>query len=183
MTPTPHRAARPGLTTALLLFLTPPVTAGIDFDREVRPILAEYCYTCHGPDEAGRKARFRLDQDSAALGERSIIVRGHPGESELIERACADDPDIRMPPARTGKRLSPAQVDALRRWIDEGAAWSKHWSFVPPRRPLLPQVKAVDRVRNPIDRFVLARLEREGLSPSPEADRATLLRRVTLDLT
>ncbi|MDR3639619.1 MAG: PSD1 and planctomycete cytochrome C domain-containing protein [Isosphaeraceae bacterium] len=172
-----------------VLLLNSPARAGeappspVEFDRQVRPILAEYCYTCHGPDEAQRKAKLRLDQESGVLAERSIVVPRHADESELIERIGSDDPELRMPPPKTGKRLSTAQAQSLRRWIDEGATWSKHWSFVPPLRPPVPRVSAAERVRNPIDRFVLARLAREDLQPAPAADRATLIRRAMLDLT
>jgi hypothetical protein len=162
---------------------TPPV----DFNQEVRPILSENCYKCHGPDEAARKARLRFDVRTEALkpakSDRVAIVPGAPGKSEMMARITAADADDRMPPRSTGKKLSDAQIETLRRWIAQGAPYAKHWAYVKPVRPELPKVKHQDWPRNPIDRFILARLEREGLSPSPQADRLTLIRRVSLDLT
>jgi hypothetical protein len=155
----------------------------IDFEREVRPILAENCFACHGPDDQQRKAKLRLDVKQAALGHGSVIVPGRADESEILERVTADDAEVRMPPARTGRRLTTDQIDVLRRWINAGAPWPEHWAFVPPRWPPLPAVKDGAWVRNPIDRFILARLEKEGLRPAPEADQATLIRRLSLDLT
>jgi len=159
----------------------------IDFNREVRPILSENCYKCHGPDEAARKARLRFDIRAEALkpakSDRTAIVPGSPEKSELIARITASDPDDRMPPQSTGKRLSTAQVETLRRWIAQGATYAPHWAYVKPGRPRLPEVKAKQWPRNPVDRFVLARLEREKLKPSVRADRLTLIRRVSLDLT
>jgi hypothetical protein len=158
-------------------------TPAVNFDREIRPILADNCFTCHGPDDKQRKAKLRLDLRENALGHGSVIVPGQSAQSELLARITADEPTQRMPPPKTGKRLTVRQIELLRRWIDEGAKWSDHWSFVPPRRPPLPPVRDAVWVRNPIDYFVLARLEKEGLAPSPEADRTTLIRRATLDLT
>jgi len=158
----------------------------VRYNRDIRPILAENCYQCHGPDQNQRKAELRLDQEEGAradLGGRRAIVPGRPEESELIRRVTAADPDERMPPASTGKALSARQVELLRQWIAAGARWEAHWSFVPPQRPEPPQVGDPSWVRNPIDAFILARLEQEGLRPSPEADRATLIRRLSLDLT
>jgi hypothetical protein len=163
-----------------------PSRTSIDFDRQVRPILADNCFACHGPDAGQRKARLRLDTPEGALGPRPdgpVILPAKADQSPLIQRITSDDPQERMPPRRTGKRLTAQQIDALRRWIDEGAKWSVHWAFRTPRRPPLPEVKDPRWVLNPIDRFILARLEKEGLSPSPPADRATLLRRLSLDLT
>jgi hypothetical protein len=157
--------------------------AAIDFDRQIRPILSDNCFACHGPDKARRKADLRLDVRESALKKGTVIVPGKAAESELIERVTSDEPDFRMPPPRTGKRLTAAQVDLLRRWIDEGARWSRHWAFVPPRRPAVPPVRQAGWARNAIDRFIADRLGREGLGPSPEADRTTLIRRLTLDLT
>ena len=159
----------------------------VDFHREIRPLLSENCYACHGPDDKARKAKLRLDQREVALhplpsGDR-VIVPGQPNQSQLIARITAKDPEDIMPPPRTGKTLSAAQKQLFRRWIAEGASWPQHWSFVKPERPALPPVKNRGWVRNPIDDFVLARLEKSGLPPSPEADKPTLVRRVTLDLT
>jgi mono/diheme cytochrome c family protein len=177
------------LLAALVLAWTAvpaPGSTPVDFDREVRPILADNCFACHGPDAGQRKAKLRLDTPEGALGPRPggpVIVPGQPDNSQLIQHITSDDPETRMPPPKTGKRLSAAQVEILRRWINEGAKWSIHWSFRTPQRPLLTNVRDSSWVRNPIDRFILARLEKEGLPPSPEADRVTLLRRLTLDLT
>src|SRR5262245_14707797 len=159
----------------------------IEFNRDIRPILSDNCYPCHGPDRAKRITALRFDQEEAALadlgGGRHAIVRGDPAASEMIRRITASDPAERMPPARAERTLSPQQIERLRAWIAAGARWQQHWSFIPPRRPELPRVARREWVRNPIDAFVLERLEREGLTPAPEADRAALIRRVTLDLT
>jgi len=161
-------------------------SAAIDFRRDIRPILSEKCFSCHGPDKAAREADLRLDVQAAAFAERNghrAIVPGHPEQSELIRRVTTADADERMPPAdSTKKRLTLRQIAMLRRWIKQGARWEKHWAFVAPRRPAIPPVKNRTWVRNPIDAFVLARMERQKLAPSPTADRVTLLRRLSLDL-
>jgi hypothetical protein len=161
--------------------------SGIEFNRDIRPILAGHCLNCHGPDAAQRQADLRLDDPASALGDRDgnrVIVPGQPEQSELLLRVATDDPTLRMPPADSDQEpLSAAPVELLRAWIKQGAPWSKHWSFVPPQRPSLPAVKDAMWPRNGIDQFILARLEQEGLRPSPEADPAVLLRRVTLALT
>src|SRR5262249_35188498 len=157
----------------------------VEFNRDIRPILSDHCFTCHGPDKARRKANLRLDTEAGAtadLGGYHPVVPHRPDQSELFLRVTARDGKERMPPAAAGPRLSPAQTDLLRRWIEQGAKWQKHWALIPPQRPTLPDVRQRSWPRNPIDVFVLARLEREKLRPSPEADRTTLLRRVTLDL-
>jgi len=158
----------------------------IDFSAQIRPILAENCFKCHGPDDAARKSKLRLDRPETAMqpaksGKRAIVP-GKPDESELISRITAADPDDRMPPADTKKTLSTAQKELLRNWIAAGAKYKEHWAFVAPRRPALPKVKQKDWPKNAIDYFVLARLEQEGLRPSPPADRYTLVRRLYLDL-
>jgi hypothetical protein len=157
----------------------------IDFSRDVLPILSNHCFQCHGPDARARKAKLRLDTPDGALRkEDPVIVPGSSAESELIRRVSSSEAGEVMPPARTNRKLTAAQIQTLRRWIDEGAKWGKHWAFVPPRLPKVPEVRGQkSEVRNPIDSFVAAKLKAEGLEPSPEADRATLLRRVTLDLT
>ncbi len=158
----------------------------VRFNRDIRPILSGVCFRCHGPDAARRKADLRLDTADGAFADldgRHAIVPGDPEASELLYRISADDDTERMPPPQAGEALKPGQVALIRRWIEQGAKWEPHWSLVPPERPEIPAVKNPSWARNPIDRFIQARLEREGLSPSPEADRATLLRRVTLDLT
>jgi hypothetical protein len=150
----------------------------------VLPILSNNCLLCHGPDANARKADLRLDvKESALRKDEPIIVPGKSDESELIRRLTTEDADEKMPPAKSGKALTPEQVATLTRWVDQGAKWGKHWAFETPRRPELPAVRRGDWARNGIDRFVLAGLEHEGLEPSKEADRATLIRRVSLALT
>src|SRR5690349_7211617 len=160
--------------------------AAVEFNRDIRPILSENCFQCHGPDKGKRKANLRLDNEADALADRDgrpALVPGDPGRSLLYRRITAADDEERMPPSKSGKKLNARQVELLRRWIEQRAKWQTHWSLIPPSRPPLPAVRDPSWPRNPIDHFVLARLEREGLAPSPEADRVTLLRRVTLDLT
>ena len=152
----------------------------IRFSRDILPILSENCFQCHGPDEKARKAKLRLDTHA---GIQHAVAAGKFGVSELIRRINASAEDGGMPPAAAKRRLSAAQKELLRRWVDEGASWTAHWAYEPPTRPALPPVSNAAWPRNSIDYFILARLDKEGLSPSPEADRATLLRRVTLDLT
>jgi hypothetical protein len=158
----------------------------INFNQDIRPILSENCYFCHGPDEQNRKADLRLDLKSGAFSAPSgypVIVPGKPDESELYRRITSDDDEYRMPPAKTGKTLTPEQIDLLTRWIKAGADWQEHWSFVTPTRLATPKVKNGNWVKNPIDAFILARLESEGLQPSKAADKRTLIRRVSFDLT
>jgi hypothetical protein len=158
----------------------------IAFNRDIRPILSDHCYPCHGPDSARRKAGLRLDLESSARADRDgrrAVVAGDVDGSELYRRITAVDTDERMPPPKSGKTLTAPQVEMIRRWIAEGARWQPHWAFIPPERPPVPGVGRTRWVRNPIDTFILARLEREGLSPAPEAERGLLLRRATLDLT
>jgi hypothetical protein len=154
----------------------------VDFARDIQPILAGHCFACHGFDAKARKARLRLDVRDSALA-RKAIVPGNPGASKLIERIEASDDSERMPPPEARKPLSDRQKRLLRAWVEQGAGYAQHWAFVAPRPVVPPEVKSEPRQRNPIDAFVLDRLRREGLRPSPEADRATLLRRLTLDLT
>src|SRR5262249_54074961 len=153
--------------------------------RHIRSILSDKCSSCHGPDSAKRKAHLRLDRPEDALAQlRSgsfAIVPGNRGKSEMFLRISADD-DSRMPPPRTGKKLTPAEIDLVGRWIDDGAKWQPHWAYVPPKNAARAAVVHHEWTRNEIHRFVLDRLEREGLSPSPEADRVALLRRLTFDL-
>ena len=158
----------------------------VGFNREVRPILARYCFKCHGPDDKTRKAKLRLDRRDDALkeadsGSRSIVP-GQPEESELVSRIFAEDEGERMPPPRAKLPLSDHDKQILKQWIVEGAKYESHWSFQQPIQPAMPVVKDPAWPRNPIDSFVLARLEAEGLWPSPEADRRALIRRVSLDL-
>jgi hypothetical protein len=154
----------------------------LEYNRDIRPILAENCFACHGPDSASRKAGLRLDQREVAI-KRRAIAPGHPEKSHLIERVLAKDADEIMPPPKTTKKLTPEQKDKLRRWIAAGAEYQPHWSFLAPKRLPIPAVKSTKWVRNAIDNFVLAELEKRGLTPAPEADRWTLGRRVSLDLT
>ena len=158
----------------------------VSFSDQVRPILARHCFKCHGPDEKGRKAKLRLDVEAAAKNPASsrepAIMAGKPDESELVRRIFSEDAEERMPPRSANSQLSAAERQTLKLWIAEGAKYDVHWAFQKPVKPAIPKVREPGRVRNPIDAFVLARLEREGLKPSPEADRATLLRRVSLDL-
>jgi hypothetical protein len=158
----------------------------VEFNRDIRPLLSDRCYPCHGPDSAKRKAGLRLDQESSAKAGRDgrpAIVPGDREASELVRRITAHEDDERMPPVKSGKSLATAEIELLSRWVAQGAAWQPHWSFIPPRRPMVPRVRRPEWMRNPVDVFVAARLDREGLMPSPEANRGTLLRRVTLDLT
>lgn len=154
----------------------------LEYNRDVRPILAENCFACHGPDSAARKADLRLDRREAAV-ETGTIVPGKPAESELLRRVRTTDADEVMPPPSTHKKLTTAQQDVLARWIAAGAEYQPHWSLIAPQRPAVPTVNAAAWVRTPVDAFVLARLERAGLKPAPEADRRALARRLSLDLT
>jgi hypothetical protein len=155
---------------------------GPQYNRDVRPILAENCFACHGPDSAARKASLRLDRRDEAV-KAEAIVPGDPDKSGLIERVFSDDVSRLMPPRKTHKKLTAAQKETLRRWVAAGAEYQAHWSLIAPVRPPLPAVKDAGWVRNPIDAFVLAALEKQGLRPAPEADRRTLARRASLDLT
>jgi hypothetical protein len=174
---------------SLLLGMTTPLPAvgGEDaFNSQVRPILARHCFKCHGPDEKARKAKLRLDQRDAALaGGRSkqpAIAPGHPEQSELVRRIFAEDEGEIMPPPHTKNPLTEEDKQILKRWIAEGAEYRRHWALVPPKQQPLPTVKQTSWPRNPIDYFILARLETQGLEPSPQADRYTLAGRLYLDL-
>ncbi len=159
----------------------------VGYARDVRPLLSDNCFACHGPDEKARKAGFRLDTQEGAFAKLKsggrAIVPGQPDESDLIFRIESDDPELHMPPKKSGKQLTAEQVAVLRRWVEQGAAWTRHWSFNPPRKPELPIVKNTAWPVNEVDRFLLARLEAEGLAPESEASKTALIRRVTLDLT
>ncbi len=166
------------------------VTAGhLDFNQDVQPILASNCFSCHGPDPEMRKAGLRLDLEESAMKKRpghpDAIVPGHPDQSEMIKRIESKDPHHLMPQTSLGeaKPMKPEEIAILTQWIKEGAVYRPHWAFEKPARPSLPAEAATGASLNPIDAFVLARLKKEGLHPSPEADKATLIRRVTLDLT
>lgn len=167
------------------MFLVPLTAAraeeAIDFDRQIRPILSNACFTCHGPDEARREADLRLDREDSA--KASVIVDGHPHESELIRRITSEDEFERMPPVDAKQQLTPEQIELLKKWISAGAPWTQHWSFVPPQAAPLPSVSDPHWPQNAIDHFILNRLDREHLTPSPPANKEAILRRVTLDLT
>ena len=165
---------------------SPVAPDAVEFNRDIRPILSDRCYQCHGPDAARRKADLRLDQEVSAKADRDgerAIVAGKKEASELYRRTTAKDAAERMPPQKSGKTLSPVEIEILGRWIDQGAQWQPHWSFIPPKATEVPSVKNKERIGSPIDAFIQARLEREGLEPSGAADRGILIRRITLDLT
>ena len=171
------------LLGSLAAFPAPP---SVDFSRDVRPILSDNCFQCHGPDEKHRMAGLRLDTKDGAFARTrngSLIVPGDPAKSLLFERINHAEKARKMPPPMSDRQLTPKQIDVVRRWIEEGAKWQTHWAFTAPHRPELPAVKDTSALRNPIDHFIQARLEREGLVPSGEADRRTLLRRLSFDLT
>jgi mono/diheme cytochrome c family protein len=159
----------------------------LSFNQTIQPILSENCYACHGPDPGARKAGLRLDREQFAFSSHEkfgpAIVRGNPDKSPLVQRIESNNPKERMPPPETHRTLMPDQIAILRRWIKEGAVYEEHWSFIAPKLPAVPETKNRRWVRNPIDGFILSRLEKEGLAPSEEAERATLIRRVTFDLT
>ena len=164
----------------------PSDAATVDFQRDVRPILSNHCFECHGPDGATRMADLRLDTREGAFSSRpngSLIVPGDPEASLLYQRISHPQAALRMPPAHSKRPLNDEQIATLRQWIQQGAAWDQHWSFKAIGKPVTPPVKNASWVRNPLDRFILARLEAEGLAPAPEADRRTLARRLALDLT
>jgi mono/diheme cytochrome c family protein len=164
----------------------PPAAKPIDFARQIRPILSQHCFACHGPDDKHRKAGLRLDTEQGARKDHHgtrAIVPGNPSESEAYLRLVHTDPDERMPPPETGKTLSPHEIALIRTWIEQGAGWAEHWSFRPLSQPEVPPPVRPEQARNAIDHFVLARLAEEGLEPSPPADAYTLIRRLALDLT
>jgi len=154
----------------------------IFYNRDIRPILTDMCFPCHGPDSAARKGDYRLDRREDAIGKK-VIVPGKPDESEMIRRILSADAEEIMPPPAIKKTLTAKQKELLRKWIASGAEYQAHWSFIAPARPELPKVKNEAWAKNPIDRFVLAKLESAGLTPAAEADRRTLARRVNLDIT
>ncbi len=165
----------------------PAASAQIHFDRQIRPILSNSCFQCHGPDAAERQAELRLDEREAALapaesGKRAIVP-GAPDKSQLVLRVMSNDPEFMMPPPAANKRLTDDQKQLLKQWVAQGAGYDRHWSFVPPARPALPPTHDAAWPRNDIDRFILARLEAAGLKPAAAANKATLIRRLALDLT
>lgn len=175
--------SRLSVLTIVVALSNLPVAAaadGVVFNRDVRPILSDKCYPCHGPDAGKRKAKLRLDTPD---GARRVIVAGKPAESDLFARITTSDASERMPPPKGGKELTADEVAILRRWIEQGAAYQAHWSYLPPQASPVPAVRDARWPRHDVDRFILARLEAAGQAPSPEADRVTLLRRLTFDLT
>lgn len=187
---------------ALLVCLYPsvaraagPNATDVTFNRDVRPILADHCFACHGPDKNQRKADLRLDTKEGAFADREdhrTLVPGKPAESELYRKVAAADARKRMPPAKFGKPLDARQIETIRRWIEQGAKWQDHWAWIPPKRPALPTPLSSPPseggdiggvTRNAIDFFIFAELDKHGLRPAPEADRRTLIRRLSFDLT
>ena len=187
----PHKTLLSFLLSSL--FWAPAGTVFADvvplsYNKDIRPILSDKCFSCHGPDVKQRKAGLRLDTAEGAYGksesETVAVVPGDLNQSEVWARITTSEKDEAMPPSKSNKVLTAAQRELLGRWIAEGARYEPHWAFVPPQKPALPEIgNPHSTIRSPIDRFVLARLEQRGLSPSPEAERTTLIRRVTLDLT
>ena len=152
------------------------------FNRNIRPILADKCYACHGPDSGTRKADLRLDTEAGS--HESAITVGDPDSSELVRRVSSEDPEERMPPAAAKKPpLTKEQIELVRKWIKNGAKYEPFWAYIPPKRQAVPQVKQTTWPRNDIDRFLLAKQESQNLGPGPEADRTTLVRRLYFDLT
>ena len=166
----------------ILLFTSATVLSDVDveYDRDIRSILSDNCFDCHGPDAANRKADLRLDTEDFIS---EIVAPGQPDLSDLFLRITDSDDSERMPPLDSGRALSSAELATLKRWIEQGAPWKKHWSFIPPKRPPLPTLKNGVWSSGAIDQFVLAKLRSAGLQPSPQADKETLLRRVSFDLT
>ena len=156
----------------------------VQFNRDVRSILSDACFACHGPDNGKRKADLRLDTEAGlnSAREAGVLPAKSGAASELIERITSDDPNVQMPPPGSGRKLTHKQIDVLKRWVKQGAPWQKHWAYIVPKRPSVPEGANYRRVQSPIDRFVLKRLREEGLKPGEAADRATLIRRLSLDL-
>ncbi|MBU6179971.1 MAG: DUF1549 domain-containing protein, partial [Verrucomicrobia bacterium] len=177
-------------TILLLSGLIPGLSAvaeeKIDFNRQIRPLISNHCVACHGPDDKERKADLRLDTVEGAtadLGGYAAVVPGKPDESEMLLRILSEDDEEVMPPPKKGKRFTHEQADLIRRWIAQGGDYEKHWSYEPPVKHEVPAAADTAQPVNEIDRFLLAQLEKEGLKPSPEADRHALARRLSIDLT
>src|SRR5262245_59367576 len=175
------------ITTATLAAGTIVADDKLDYSRDIRPILADKCFACHGPDAKQRQAGLRLDQRDDAIkrleSDAVAIVPGDPRGSALVSRILSTDESERMPPSDSQKKLTDEQKTVLKRWIEQGAPYAEHWSFISPKKAPLPDGSKPDWVKSEIDRFILARLDVEGLAPSPEADPRTLFRRLSLDLT
>ena len=183
---------KPFLALLPFVFSAAFAADGVQFNRDIRPLLADNCFHCHGPDPGTRKAGLRLDteagffaarQDKSGKEEPPTIIKGKPDQSPLYQRMLSKDEDEIMPPPETHKTLKPAQIALVRRWIEQGAPWQPHWSLVAPQKQALPKTSDDAWAKNPIDRFVRARLDAAGLQPAAEADAATLIRRVSLDVT
>ena len=178
-----------GLRVLVALVVSGAVCSGqeaVEFSRDVRPILSDNCFKCHGPDAAAREAELRLDTREGLSADREggpVVVPGEPDASELYLRVAGEDPDLRMPPADSGKSLTEDEIQLLRRWIEEGADWEEHWAFIPPQRPAIPEIADRGWAVNAIDHFVQAALEQRGMTHAAEASAETLVRRVTFDLT
>lgn len=161
--------------------------ADVDFSRDILPLLSDRCFKCHGPDEANREAGLRLDRNESATAKLDsgarAVVPGKSGESEIFHRITSEDPELRMPPADSGKSLNQKEIDLLKQWLDSGAEWSDHWAFKPPKKQVPPAAVKEWKTNNTIDHFIHAGLKRVGLSPEDRASKETLIRRVTLDLT
>ncbi len=176
---------------AACLMLTPvvasaaaPLPETVQFNRDIRPILSNNCYTCHGPDEGTREADLRFDvEESVFSHDPAVIVRGMPTQSEIIARVLSTDVDVKMPPPESHKELTPREIELLKLWVKQGAKWEGHWSFIPPVRAKAPEVKDTEFVKNDIDRFILAQLATQKLPHSAPADKVTLARRLFFDLT
>lgn len=169
----------------MLLVVLPEVSWASDFDRDIRPLLARHCFKCHGPDDEAREVDLRLDIEQGALkdlGGYAAVVPGDTDGSELLKRVLSDDLELRMPPPESGRSLTQREVELLRDWIEAGAEYTKHWAFIPPAQGAIPRVDRVGWCRNPIDNFVLSRLEAVARQPAPVADRESMIRRLSLDL-
>ncbi len=174
------------VSTAVAWAADAPIPDKVEYNRDVRPILSDNCFFCHGPDKNKREAELRLDDGTGFTGQgthAAVVTPKSPDKSELFRRITAGDPDEKMPPASAGKKLSARDVAVIRKWIEQGAEYQGHWAFIPPKRPAVPAVPASPTVRNAIDRFIAERLQTAGLKPSAAADRVTLIRRLSFDLT
>ncbi len=181
----PARPGWPAVAAVILsvLVIGTAAAAPVDFDRQIRPLLAENCFQCHGVDATARQADLRLDQQAGVVAK---VTAGRPAKSGLFARITSKDPERRMPPPKSGHTLSARQIETIRLWIVEGAEWSEHWAFRPVVRPEVPTRAEVNKsglTRNPIDQFVVARRAGRGLPPSQPSGPERLIRRVTLDLT
>ncbi|MCB1121391.1 MAG: DUF1549 domain-containing protein, partial [Verrucomicrobiae bacterium] len=169
-----------------MLLLLPGLLNGSDFDRDIRPILSDNCFKCHGQDAKQREADLRLDTKEGLFGDLDgykVVAPGDLDKSELFFRIAHEDPEERMPPPEADRHLTDQEIEQIRAWIADGAQWEQHWSLVPPERPQIPEVSDPAWVRNPIDAFILARLDAEGLKPSSPADPGIFARRVFFDVT